>query len=85
MNFYLSISLIFILVFFSSGCTLQNPAVIEKNTTKIVEDLNKSQSYYDTLVQSEPMNATAWVLALFAVATYTITEGDTRVLRDSPD
>jgi len=62
MNFYLSIALILVLVFFSSGCMMQNPTAIEKNTTKIVEDLNKSQSYYDTLVQSDPMNATAWVL-----------------------
>lgn len=62
MNYYLPISLIFILVLFSSGCTMQNPAINERNTTKIVEDLNKSQNYYDTLVESDPMNATAWVV-----------------------
>jgi len=62
MNLYLSISLIFVLVLFCSGCTVQSPAAIEKNTSKIVEDLNTSQSYYDTLVRFDPMNATVWVL-----------------------
>jgi tetratricopeptide (TPR) repeat protein len=41
---------------------MQNPATIQKNTTKIVEDLHNSQSYYDSLVQSDPMNSTAWVV-----------------------
>ena len=41
---------------------MQSPGSAETNTTKIVEDLTKHQRYYDDLVQSDPMNATTWVL-----------------------
>jgi len=40
---------------------MENSAASEKNTTKFVEDLTKSQIYYDTQVQSDPMNATVWI------------------------
>jgi len=40
---------------------MQNSAASEKNTTKFVEDLTKSQIYYNTQVQSDPMNATVWI------------------------
>ncbi len=47
-------------IIFSSGCTTYIESRNNENMTYFMEKVNESQEYFDNLVASDPVNATAW-------------------------
>lgn len=59
---YLTLSLVLCLLMFPAGCMMLYHGTAEQNATAFIEEVTESQPYYDNLVLSDPMNATAWTL-----------------------
>ncbi|MFA4848724.1 MAG: tetratricopeptide repeat protein [Methanoregula sp.] len=53
---------IFFLILITCGCLALSPSHNDTNISEFAENVNASRIYYDTLVQSDPNNSTAWVI-----------------------
>jgi tetratricopeptide (TPR) repeat protein len=57
-----SVGIILFLFLVSCGCIFPGSWVFEKNQSRFADEVRASQSYYDSMVREDPLNATAWCL-----------------------